>query len=149
MRAVLELKEFGLADALATLRLVEVALAHYAEQRRPTTSRLDPTLYADFIRPELGTARIYTPGGSSFESLLTVTTVRRGARQMHGFIFFLGPEWYGFSPVKNWQNTNTSVTRNINGKHRASEDAGMDIALAFTLTIAIAINIALFAQYLG
>ncbi|MGZ6007282.1 MAG: hypothetical protein ACXWKS_07490 [Rhizomicrobium sp.] len=61
MRAVLELKEFGLADALATLRLVEVALAHYAEQRRPTTSRLDPTLYADFIRPELGTARIYTP----------------------------------------------------------------------------------------
>ena len=68
---------------------------------------------------------------------------------MHGFIFFLGPEWYGFSPVKNRQNTNISVTRNIKGKHRAPEDAGMDIALAFTLAIAIAINIALFAHYLG
>ncbi len=68
---------------------------------------------------------------------------------MHGFIFFLGPEWYGYPLARRDQRKRNSILQNIPGKRSSPEDVGMDIALAFTLVTALAINIALLAHYLG
>jgi len=68
---------------------------------------------------------------------------------MHGFIFFLGPEWYGYPLARRDQKMHNSILQNMPGKHGSTEDVGMDIALALTLVTALAINIALLAHNLG
>jgi hypothetical protein len=68
---------------------------------------------------------------------------------MHGFVFFLGPEWYGYPLARRDQKKRNRILQTIPGKRCSPEDVGMDIALALTLVTALAINIALLAHYLG
>ena len=68
---------------------------------------------------------------------------------MHGFVFFLGPEWYGYPLARRDQKKHNRILQKIPGKHGSPEDVGMDIALALTLVTALAINIALLAHFLG
>jgi hypothetical protein len=73
----------------------------------------------------------------------------KGDCEMHGFIFFLSPEAYGFSAARRTEASVRSATRNHFARPGAPEVSGEDVALVFTLAAALVINIALFAHYLG
>ncbi|HTP76084.1 MAG TPA: hypothetical protein VMJ73_03820 [Rhizomicrobium sp.] len=70
-------------------------------------------------------------------------------RQVHGLVFAMSPEWYGFVLPVTTRNRKTDVKRPARTGGAAPGEPCMDGALALTLAGALAINIALLAHYLG
>jgi len=68
---------------------------------------------------------------------------------MHGFMFFLTPEFFGAPIGAHPQKRNSLSARFARRKRATPDETQMDFCLAVTLAIALAINIALTVHYVG
>jgi hypothetical protein len=68
--------------------------------------------------------------------------------EMHGLIFFLSPEWYGFTQVSDIRTSAIAAPRRRIANANAPQRTDNAIALTLTLACALAINIALLIHYL-
>jgi hypothetical protein len=68
---------------------------------------------------------------------------------MHGFMFFLGPEWYGFGPAERRQHKLVDVWRGQRKRQPAPDEQEFEFLVVVTLVIALVINIALTVHFVG
>ena len=67
---------------------------------------------------------------------------------MHGFMFFLGPEWYGFGAAESRQHKLVDVWRGQRKKRQpAPDEQEFEFLVVVTLAIALVINIALTVHF--
>ena len=68
---------------------------------------------------------------------------------MHGFMFLLSPEFFGFQAAARREKQNSSAGYYARKKHVTPDEKEMEFCLVVTLAIALVLNIALTVHYLG